>query len=110
MRKFIALGAACVVLLVVATAASANGNPNTLTLAVYGDSPYWDTTTKPALPKKAEFDATPAFIDTINADPSVQEVIHVGDIHSGSEACTQPFDEAIFNLWKAFVQPLIYTP
>jgi Calcineurin-like phosphoesterase len=110
MRKLIALGAASVLLAVVAAAASAGGNPNTLTLAVYGDSPYWDTTTKPALPKKAEFDATPAFIDTINADPSVQEVIHVGDIHSGREACTKPFDEAIFNLWKAFVQPLIYTP
>jgi hypothetical protein len=109
MRKWIALGAACVLLGVVASAASAGGNPNTLTLAVYGDSPYWDTT-KPALPKRAEFDATPAFIQTINADPSIQEVVHVGDIHSGSEACTVPFDEAIFNFWTAFVQPLIYTP
>jgi hypothetical protein len=109
MRKFIALGAACLVLVGVASAASAGGNPNTLTLAVYGDSPYWDTT-KPALPKRAEFDATPAFIQTINADTSIQEVVHVGDIHSGSEACTVPFDEAIFNFWKAFMQPLIYTP
>jgi hypothetical protein len=109
MRKFIALGAALAVLAIAAAASSA-GNPNTLTLAVYGDSPYWDTATKPALPKKGEFDATPAFIQTINADPSIQEVVHVGDIHSGSEACTVPFDEAIFNFWKAFDQPLIYAP
>ena len=93
MRKFIALGAAFAVLAIAAATSSA-GNPNTLTLAVYGDSPYWDTS-KPALPKKAEFDATPAFIQTINADPSIQEVVHVGDIHSGSEACTVPFNSFV---------------
>jgi calcineurin-like phosphoesterase family protein len=109
MTKFIALGATAIAVLAIAAATSSAGNPNTLTLAVYGDSPYWDTT-KLALPKKAEFDATPAFIQTINADPSIQEVVHVGDIHSGSEACTVPFDEAVFDFWKAFVQPLIYTP
>jgi hypothetical protein len=109
MRKFIALGATAIVVLAIAAASSSAGNPNTLTLAVYGDSPYWDTS-KSALPKNAEFNATAAFIQTINADPSIQEVVHVGDIHSGSEACTVPFDEAIFNFWKAFVQPLVYTP
>src|SRR5262249_38071744 len=61
-------------------------------------------------PPTAEFQATPAFIDTINADPSIQEVVHVGDIHSGSEPCTNAYDTSIFNAWKAFVQPLIYTP
>jgi hypothetical protein len=110
MRRFIALGAALAVLAIAAAAASAGSNPNTLTLAVYGDSPYWDTTPAFISKRTAEFDATPAFIDTINADPSIQEVVHVGDIHSGSEACTVPFDEAIFDFWKAFVQPLIYTP
>ena len=39
MRKFIALGVAVVALAIAAASASA-GNPNTLTLAVYGDSPY----------------------------------------------------------------------
>ena len=38
MGKFIALGAAVVALTIAAASASA-GNPNTLTLAVYGDSP-----------------------------------------------------------------------
>jgi hypothetical protein len=50
----------------VAASASAAG-PDRPTLAVYGDSPYLDKSF-PALPH-AEFDATPAFIDTINADP-----------------------------------------
>jgi hypothetical protein len=114
MRSCIALGAVLSVLAVMVGTASAvrsnngtGGNPH-LTLAVYGDSPYWDTT-RQDLPKKSEFDATSAFIDTINADPTVQEVVHVGDIHSGSEACTQVFDNAIFAKWQAFVQPLIYT-
>ena len=53
---------------VVAATASAGG-PSKLTLAVYGDSPYLD----PAFASQphAEFAATPAFIDTINADKSI---------------------------------------
>ncbi|HEY2541698.1 MAG TPA: hypothetical protein VGH92_01475, partial [Gaiellaceae bacterium] len=46
----------------------------------------------------------------INNDPSIQDVIHVGDIHSGSEACTQAYDQAVYNDWLAFQKPLIYTP
>jgi hypothetical protein len=99
------LVAACAAVAVAATTASA-GNPNTLTLAVYGDAPYLETGFAPT----AEFQATPAFISTVNADPSIQDVIHVGDIHSGSEPCTKAYDDSIFNLWKAFVQPLVYTP
>jgi hypothetical protein len=116
MKRIFALGVVAAALAIAATRVAAN--PNTLTLAVFGDSPYYDpafdphppwTKVPPKLPG-AEFKKTPAFIDTINADPSVQEVIHVGDIHSGSEACTKPFDQAIFNFWTAFVRPLIYTP
>src|SRR5262249_8835562 len=93
--------------LAVATAHLAAGtNPNTLTLAVFGDSPYLDS----RFPAHAEFLATPAFIDTINADPSIQDVIHVGDIHSGSEPCTVAYDTSIYGLWTAFQRPLIYTP
>src|SRR5262249_27306755 len=69
MRKFIALGAALAALAIAAATASAGGNPNTLTLAVYGDSPYWDTTPAFVALRTAEFDRTPAFINTINADP-----------------------------------------
>jgi len=109
MKKLLALGACAAVALAVVAVTAAAGNPNTLTLAVYGDSPYLDKT-HPTLPKNAEFLATPAFIQTINADPSIQEVVHVGDIHSGSEPCTKAYDQSIFNLWTAFQRPLIYTP
>ena len=86
MGKFIALGAAVVALAIAAASASA-GNPNTLTLAVYGDAPYGTSNAD-----TAEFAATPAFITSINDDAGVQEIVHVGDIHSGSQKCTVAYD------------------
>jgi len=91
-----------------ATNAAAVGHgprPNTLTVAVYGDSPYG---TSPA--DTAEFAATPAFIDSINADPDVALVMHVGDIHSGKQDCTQGYDQSVYDLWTRFADPLVYTP
>jgi hypothetical protein len=76
-----------------------------LTIAAYGDAPYGTTPTD-----TAETDATPAFIAAVNADPKVTEVIHVGDIHSGKQYCTEAYDRQIFGLWQAFADPLIYTP
>src|SRR5206468_6391244 len=58
----------------------------------------------------AQFQATPAFIDSINADSEVALVMHVGDIHSGKEYCTAAYDYGIFNMWTAFHSPLVYTP
>jgi hypothetical protein len=108
MRKRTAVAAmvlaAAVAAVAVAATASA-GNPNTLTLAVYGDAPYGTSNTD-----TAEFQATPAFIASVNADPSVQEVVHVGDIHSGSQKCTAAYDQSVFNLWTAYEKPLVYTP
>ena len=111
MSKLIAFGAVFAVLGIAAATSSAGSNPKTLTLAVYGDAPYWDTSAAAAaLPKTSEFNATPAFINTVNTDPSVQEVVHVGDIHSGSRPALTHYDQQVFNLWKAFTQPLVYTP
>src|SRR5262249_24932387 len=76
-----------------------------LTLAVYGDSPYGITPTD-----TAEFLASPAFIDSINADPDVDLVIHVGDLHSGKQFCTEAYDRSIYDLWTRFQAPLVYTP
>jgi hypothetical protein len=88
-----------------------NGTPddphsaNPLTLAVYGDAPYGTTPTD-----TAELAATPAFIDAINADPHVGLVVHVGDIHSGKQYCTEAYDRTVAALWQRFQDPLIYTP
>jgi hypothetical protein len=81
------------------------GSANVLTLAVFGDAPYGTTPTD-----TAELEATPAFIDAINADPKVDLVVHVGDIHSGKQYCTEAYDRAVFGLWSAFKDPLVYTP
>src|SRR5947208_198909 len=78
---------------------------NVLTVAAYGDSPYGlnptDTT---------QTDKTLAFIESINNDPKVDLVLHVGDIHSGKQFCTEAYDRTFFDLWTAFKNPLIYTP
>ena len=112
MKKLLAAAVLFAAVLGAITSATAgNGTPinpnsaNVLTLAVYGDAPYGTTPTD-----TAEFDATPAFIASINADPKVSLVIHVGDIHSGKQFCTVAYDRAIFDLWTAFKNPLVYTP
>lgn len=48
------------------------------TLAVFGDWPY----------NHLLLDSARLLIDSVNADPEVKLVLHVGDIHSGSMPCT----------------------
>ncbi|MDX6686015.1 MAG: hypothetical protein QOF86_2143 [Baekduia sp.] len=113
MKKLIALGVATMAatLAPAAIAAADNAKPfergvgQPTTLAVYGDSPYG---TSPA--DTSEFLATPAFVDSINADPDVSLVMQVGDIHSGKQYCTEAYDQSIFDQWKRFADPLVYTP
>jgi hypothetical protein len=81
---------------------------NVKSIAVFGDSPYGTSNAD-----TAQFDATPAFIDSINADTDVSLVLHVGDIHSGKQFCTKDYDLSVFKLWTSspgFEDPLVYTP
>jgi hypothetical protein len=82
------------------------------TVAVYGDAPYGRTAYSPGGQSgdTVELAKTPSFIDTINADPSVARVVHVGDIHSGKDFCTEAYDDQIASLWQNFQKPLVYTP
>ncbi len=87
-----------------------HGQP--LTLAVFGDWPY----------SQALLDAAPLLLDSINSDPKVRLVLHVGDIHSESMPCTgaglNPIPVAsnpnwnlgIFNIFEQFKDALVYTP
>lgn len=101
-------GASALLTLLPVTGAGADPRPDggngngASTIAVFGDAPYGAD--------HAQLDATPAFIETINADPRVDSVIHVGDIHSGSEPCTKTYDDQIAADWQAFVDPLYDTP
>jgi len=89
----------------VCSLAFANDERRTIDVAVYGDAPYGTTPTD-----TAEFQATPAFIESVNADADVSLVVHVGDIHSGKQYCTSAYDLSIYQLWTEFQRPLIYTP
>ncbi len=88
-----------------ANTSRATADDHSTTLAVYGDSPYGTSNAD-----TAQLAATPAFVDTINADRDVSSVLHIGDIHSGKQKCTQAYDQAIYEAWRAFKDPLVYTP
>ncbi|HKD96659.1 MAG TPA: hypothetical protein VKB69_03560 [Micromonosporaceae bacterium] len=96
---------AAAVPLSVAAAASSDDSPGSYTFAMYGDAPYGTNPTD-----TAEFQATPAFIASVNAASDVNFVGHVGDIHSGKQFCTEAYDRSIAGLWQAYTKPLVYTP
>jgi hypothetical protein len=96
------------ILFPVAAQAAPGGQANaqsSFTYAVYGDAPYGVNPTD-----TSETTATPAFIDAVNADPDVSTVLHVGDIHSGKQYCTEAYDRQIADLWSRFADPMVYTP
>jgi hypothetical protein len=107
MRKTVMLAAAAVTLALgpVSPAMAEPGDGHALTLAVYGDAPYGTSPTD-----TAEFQATPAFIDSINKDAQISLVAHVGDIHSGKQYCTQAYDQSVYKLWTRYQKPVVYTP
>ncbi|HYV14521.1 MAG TPA: hypothetical protein VE972_00685 [Conexibacter sp.] len=108
---FAGLVAATASLALAPAAIAGNGTPintgsaNTLTLALYGDAPYGASNGD-----TAAFTATPAFIDGVNHDPKVDLIAHVGDIHSGSQACTVAYDQSVADMWSAYKDPLVFTP
>ena len=113
MRKFAVIALSLALPLIVVPAANATSpgrssdhpRTTTLTLAVYGDSPYGTTPTD-----TSQLTATPGFVDSINADPDVSLVTQIGDIHSGKQFCTQAYDQSVYDLWTKFADPLVYTP
>ncbi len=118
MKKNFVLVAAFGGLLTAGVAHADNGNvinagsANKLTLAVYGDWPY----------SLDLLNAAPLLIKSINSDPKVRLVLHVGDIHSGSMPCTgvglnprpagsnPDWNLGIFDLFEQFKDPVVYTP
>ncbi|RDK05015.1 hypothetical protein [Cupriavidus lacunae] len=89
---------------------SDSGRP--ITVAVFGDWPY----------NQNLLDNKSLLIDSVNADPAVSLVIHVGDIHSGSMPCTSAgilppittsnpgWNQGIYAAFQQFKAPMIYTP
>lgn len=115
MRKLQLATALVVAGLAAATTAIADSNPgddNAITLAVFGDWPY----------NNILLNTASVLVDSINADPDVSLVMHVGDIHSGSQACTSAgilppipnsnpgWNQAVYYQFQQFNAPMIYTP
>ena len=83
-----------------------------LTFAVIGDWPYNDLL----------LDDAHLLTDSVNADRHVRFLLHVGDIHSGSQPCTSAgmlppiatsnpgWNQAVFQRFQQFDVPVIYTP
>jgi hypothetical protein len=83
-----------------------------LTLAVMGDWPYGS----------ALFNSSQLLLDSVNKDPKVSLVLHVGDIHSGSQPCTGAglspvpagslpnYNHQVFGFFEQFKDPVVYTP
>ena len=70
------------------------------TLAVIGDTPYGEE----------QFQAFPALVADVNADPEVDLVLHVGDVKNGSSSCSDPRLRAVRSLYDKFADSFVYTP
>ncbi|NBP40081.1 MAG: hypothetical protein EBS54_08170 [Betaproteobacteria bacterium] len=86
-------------------AACSDGSSSPFSVALIGDSPYGA-----AYGDTAQLKANPAFIAAVGRDTTLSMALHVGDIHSGKEFCTESFNRTIFDQWKAFTLPLVYVP
>ncbi len=83
-----------------------------ITIAVFGDWPY----------NQNLLNNAPLLVDSINADKKVSLVMHVGDIHAGSAACTSAdilppiaasnpgWNQKVYFQFQQFNKPVVYTP
>lgn len=82
-----------------AVAAGADDRPTTI--AIIGDTPY-----EPRTP--SAISVFPVLINSINADPDVRRVVHIGDIKSGSTLCSDRWFRRIADNFTLFEDGLTY--
>lgn len=70
------------------------------TMAIIGDVPYGEA-------QEADFGR---LVDAVNRDARIGTVVHVGDIKSGSTACSDERLLLIHDAFEAFRDPVVYTP
>lgn len=75
-----------------------NESNTPLDIAVIGDVPYGDAA-------RAAF---PSYIDALNADPKARLVVHVGDIKSGSDLCSDEVFNYVAAQFRRMADPLVY--
>jgi len=69
-------------------------------LAVFGDAPYG----------AVQISDFPNFIASINADKSIAEAVHLGDIKNGSSRCDTSYFQFVLDGLNTVKRPLLYTP
>lgn len=84
---------------------TANDAAAAFSIAIIGDVPYGKSPTD-----TKQLEVHPRFIAALGNAPEVSLVAHIGDTHAGKQYCTQDYNKTIFEHWKAFRQPLVYTP
>ena len=107
------LVAAAVAAAIASPVLAADNTPTAaLTIAVFGDWPY----------NNLLLANSSLLVNSVNADPAVRAVIHVGDIHSGSQPCTSAgilppiatsnpgWNQSVFQVFQKFSAPVVYTP
>src|SRR5262245_60233813 len=102
-RAVLASVAAAVLTVGPGAAAAKEDNPHAaqpFTIGVIGDMPY-------TAQQQAAFQA---FINTMSADTSFHLAIHLGDIKSGSTACTDAYIRSIRDALDSYAGALVYTP
>jgi hypothetical protein len=100
-RSLIALGTGAVVAvagLVPLGGAAAATTP--VAFAVMGDTPY-------TAEQRRQF---PALVQTVNADPAVEMVLHAGDVKSSDSPCTDATLRDRAGLFDTFTDPFVLTP
>jgi hypothetical protein len=70
------------------------------TIAVIGDVPY----------SAEQLRSFPGLVSSVNADPGVRLVVHLGDIKTGVSPCTTSYFRRVRTLFDSFEDPLVYTP
>ncbi|MDF1482598.1 hypothetical protein [Extensimonas sp. H3M7-6] len=96
---------ACAAALALTACGGGGGGNDPFTMAVIGDVPYGTSPTD-----TAQSTALPAYLKALDTDADVSMALHVGDIHSGSQYCTQDYDKSIFTAFSALKHPLVYAP
>jgi len=71
-----------------------------VTIGVIGDMPY----------TAQQFATFQGFLNTMSSDPKFQLTIHLGDIKSGSSACTDAYIKGIRDALNSYSGALVYTP
>ncbi len=92
--------AASVVAPAAASGADQGGSAAPVSFAVIGDTPYG----------AEQVAAFPELIADINRHAGVRQVLHLGDIKTGSSVCADEYFEHIDAEFGRFLDPVIYTP